>query len=118
MIWFPFPAVIGREWSFANSSTRRRETEPRNALTVRTESTARTVRSGIRTTNKWAGCTIIPRGPPASGIECVVNVARHCYIVHGGRPAARTQGAGMATKVQWVSDEVWATLDPKAGAIR
>lgn len=24
----------------------------------------------------------------------------------------------MATKVQWVSDEVWETLDPKAGAIR
>lgn len=46
----------------------------------------------------------------------LVNVARHCYIVHAERGSARvSQGAGM--KQQWVGDDVWQQLDPRAGAL-
>lgn len=46
----------------------------------------------------------------------LVNVARHCYIVHAERNSARiSQGAGM--KQQWVDDDVWQQLDPHAGAL-
>lgn len=46
----------------------------------------------------------------------LVNVARHCYIVHAEKGSARvSQGADM--KQQWVGDDVWQQLDPRAGAL-
>ncbi|NUP46599.1 MAG: hypothetical protein HOW97_04705 [Catenulispora sp.] len=45
----------------------------------------------------------------------LVNVARHCYIVDADSDrGARHQGADMT---EWVSDDVWRRLDPRAGAL-
>src|SRR5882762_10058435 len=100
MIWFPFPGVTRSECRRANSSTRRRGTVPTTAFAVIRSRTA-TLRPRIAM--KDAGM--------------LVNVARHCYIVHAERGSARMQSQGAGMKQQWVGDDVWQQLDPHAGAL-